>query len=743
MGEQSDTLDPLFQDTLATYLSPSLRVVGTKLSRFGVLLPVLLLTAGPSAAARDYQTKHLFIVVIDGVRNDEAFDDSTHRFIPRMWNDMRPLGTIFTEFYSTSLTHTTSGHTALVSGTRNNYPNADTLECIPFRPRSPTMFEYFRKHGNVARNRVWSIAGKSFLHSIEHSLHPEYGQDFGAFKIYNAGDDSTTMGILSDVIDQFHPSLVMLNLRDVDCWGHTQNWEKYTRAICIADSLVWELWQRLENDIYYGGKTTLLVTTDHGRHDDLHGGFPHHGGTDHGSQHLLFLTLGPDIKQDTVITHRRDMTDIVPTVGELLGFPTPYTEGKPLFEMIVPPAGNGWFSSDRTRRNRTGEDDRFSTRITETPSMSVSPSVALTGSYLHLVWTEEDSLSSPEKKRLMYTRRDEYTGQWESPVPLFADIDSLVVLAEGRLTSSDGIELAAVARSCVELYDQLDKPTYKWFPLVTTSTEGDGWSPTTAIVSFAKGSREIIPTPPAVYSSTTNMTVGWITGARALAIKRSTDGGATFSTVTDIVPESEITQYYLLDPVFLKGSSKLFTVGECNFHHSSRLFCGGFRSTMFERTALQVLDEGIEPSTTPAAGATSSKLHFVWSEFSSGNWRICYRNANLEGAELSDILSLSNSPGGAMNPCIAARNDSLMVVWEDYRYGAPDLYMTMSIDEGIHWYVPSRLTTTPGSSINPSLVWWEDQFSVAWQDDSDGNWEIYLQEQSLGRAGKEALHPGL
>ncbi len=46
-----------------------------------------------------YKTKHVFIVVMDGVRYSETFGDSTHALIPRLYNDLRPEGTLFTNFY--------------------------------------------------------------------------------------------------------------------------------------------------------------------------------------------------------------------------------------------------------------------------------------------------------------------------------------------------------------------------------------------------------------------------------------------------------------------------------------------------------------------------------------------------------------------------------------------------------------------------------------------------------------------
>jgi len=692
-----------------------------------LFLPVLLFTILSPAHASDYQTKHLFLVIIDGLRNDEAFEDSVHQYIPRIWNDLRPSGTIYTNLYSTTLTYTTSGHTAHVSGTRNNFPNADTLQCEPFRPRFPTIFEYFRKSDNIPRNKVWVIAGKGWLSSIDYSLYPGYGEDYAAVKLHNIGNDSLTIETFNGVLDNFQPSLVLLNLRDVDSQAHTGDWEKYIQAITTADSLVWNIWERIESAPYYQGTTTLFVTTDHGRHDDMHGGFPHHGGTDHGSQHLFFLAIGPDIKQDTVVTHRKDITDITPTIGELLGFETPFAGGMVMSEMIIPPSSPGNMFH---RCLFNAEESGIHTRVTYSSSMSISPSVAETPSHIHLIWTESDSLSLSEKKRVMYARKDMMSGLWDDAVPLFTDIDTSSIFLEGSVLSSGSGGLKVVARGLFERHDQIGKPIYQWAPVVTTSENGEIWSATTVLEDFAEDSGEIIPSLRGTLTGGSEITLGWITGSRWVTIKRSSDGGASFSTLMDYHPHGGYTEFYLNRPSFTEVGTDLFSAFECNFLHYNRIPLVTLDTERGEFTGFRFIDRGEAPSFGPEIAKTSSKLHFVWSEYSGDGdeWQVYYRNSNHDGSGLSDIINLSNSPVSALDPRVEQRSDSLYVVWEDHRYGKAELLSAVSVDEGIHWYPPSRLTYTAGSSIQPSFVLWEDLGVFVWQDNSSGNWEIYYQE---------------
>ncbi len=46
------------------------------------------------------------------------------------------------------------------------------------------------------------------------------------------------------------------------------------------------------------------------------------------------MVLGPGIRQGAFIERAVDSLDLVPTLGKLLGFPTPLVQGTPLPEVL-------------------------------------------------------------------------------------------------------------------------------------------------------------------------------------------------------------------------------------------------------------------------------------------------------------------------------------------------------------------------------------------------------------------------
>ncbi len=260
-------------------------------------------------------SQNVFIVVIDGSRYSETFG-AEDKYIPHIWNKLRSEGTIFTNFRNEGYTNTIPGHSSIVTGVWEYLTNDG---CEP--PKHPTIFECYRKQRNIPEEKVWVVAGADKLESIAYSTAEEYGDDYEASVETNdyTGDLDTYENLI-EIIEDERPSLVLVNLREVDIVGHDGEWEEYLAAIRLADSLIYSLWNFIQKDDYYKNKTTMLVTNDHGRHDDEHGGFRHHGCECEGCTHLMLFAIGPGFEKGGVVIEKRTQLNIAPTVADILNF---------------------------------------------------------------------------------------------------------------------------------------------------------------------------------------------------------------------------------------------------------------------------------------------------------------------------------------------------------------------------------------------------------------------------------------
>ncbi|MFB3896292.1 MAG: CehA/McbA family metallohydrolase [bacterium] len=280
--------------------------------------------------------KNVFIVVIDGARYTETFGDNTanqdHGIIPHIWNDLRPLGSINTSFYNLGTTVTNPGHANIATGTWQ-YINNDGLQ----RPYNPTFFEYYRQQEGIDSTLTWLVTGKTKLNICSYSTTTAgyTGAPYRAMTSLHDVMDNQVFDNLTTIMNTYHPKLVLVNLASVDSSGHSGNWSSYTSAIHNADQIVYNLWSKITSDPYYQDKTDLIVTDDHGRHDDAHGGFRNHGCTCDGCRHVMFLALGPDFKSNYIDPKPRSQIDICPTIGWILGFYPSQSTGEPMQEALL------------------------------------------------------------------------------------------------------------------------------------------------------------------------------------------------------------------------------------------------------------------------------------------------------------------------------------------------------------------------------------------------------------------------
>ncbi len=279
-----------------------------------------------STALHGQQSKNLVIIVLDGSRYSETFGDTTHQYIPHIWNDLKPHGTIYTSFYNNGTTLTNSGHSTIETGTWQSILNNGSE-----RPHVPTFFEYYRKQTGATQSNNYVILGKDKLDMLAYSDHSDYGISYSASVQTSSMqyEDINALANFKVVTSKHKPKLLLMNLPQTDNRGHSGVWTNYLSSIRQADSIIWESWLHLQADTFYKDKTTFIVVNDHGRHlDGVSTGFKDHGDSCEGCRHIMCFIAGPDTRVNHIDDSLRQQVDIAPTVGHLLGFSTPFAVGK-------------------------------------------------------------------------------------------------------------------------------------------------------------------------------------------------------------------------------------------------------------------------------------------------------------------------------------------------------------------------------------------------------------------------------
>jgi phosphopentomutase len=77
--------------------------------------------------------------------------------------------------------------------------------------------------------------------------------------------DAITHQSMLDWVTQRAPRVLFVGYGETDEWAHMGRYDLYLRSAHQVDAYLRELWERAQRDPTTRGRTTLIVTTDHGR----------------------------------------------------------------------------------------------------------------------------------------------------------------------------------------------------------------------------------------------------------------------------------------------------------------------------------------------------------------------------------------------------------------------------------------------------------------------------------------------
>jgi hypothetical protein len=131
--------------------------------------------------------------------------------------------------------------------------------------------------------------------------------------------DAFTMHAAEDYLQTYQPRVLYVSVGETDDWCHEGRYDLYLDAAWRTDQFMARLWKFVEESPYYRGKTSLIVTTDHGRGEGRQRWKDH--GIDYPESDLIWIAaLGPDIpalgeRSDISVTQ----SQVAATVADLLG----------------------------------------------------------------------------------------------------------------------------------------------------------------------------------------------------------------------------------------------------------------------------------------------------------------------------------------------------------------------------------------------------------------------------------------
>jgi hypothetical protein len=319
-------------------------VMVSLLAAAGVVVSPLM--AQPQMAAP--RTQHVILVMTDGFRWQEVFggaDDALltraagnvadtaalrrdfgqgsaaarrAALLPFIWGTMATRGQVFGDSASGSVAQITNprkfsypGYSETFTGhvdptiDSNDHPANPNVTVFEWLNRQPAFrgkvaafatWDAFTRIINAGRSGVpvfdgWTRGGATGTGTPRAALIRDLFATTVRYWPDNNWDALTHQAAL-DYLAVKKPRVVFIGYGETDEWAHAGRYDLYLRSAHQVDAYLAQLWATVQADPQYRDRTTLIVTTDHGR--GYGPAWRNHGEDVVGAENIWMAVLGPD-----------------------------------------------------------------------------------------------------------------------------------------------------------------------------------------------------------------------------------------------------------------------------------------------------------------------------------------------------------------------------------------------------------------------------------------------------------------
>ena len=336
-------------------------------------LVLLALVSQPAAGAR--RTQNVILVTIDGLRWQEVFHGAEDKLInkeaggvrdpvgvrqrfavganverraklmPFIWKVVAEQGQVFGDpaqecdvTVTNGLYFSYPGYNEILCGradkridsnAKRDNPNRTVLEWLHAKPAYQGRVAAFASWDvfpfilNQRRSGIYVNAG---WQPLEHFRNAAAADKLNALAVElphywdNVRYDLFTFRGALEYLHTRHPRVLYLALGETDDWAHAGRYDLYLDAARRSDDYLQQLWRTVQQLPQYRDKTSLVITTDHGR-GDTREGWKSHGVDYPGCDRIWMAVLGPDtpalgVRRNLKATQSQTAATVASLVGE-------------------------------------------------------------------------------------------------------------------------------------------------------------------------------------------------------------------------------------------------------------------------------------------------------------------------------------------------------------------------------------------------------------------------------------------
>lgn len=359
-----------------------------------VALAALIISSGQSGAQAPLKTENVVLIVSDGLRWQEIFrgaerpliskspggvadtsallarywrDDLTARraaLFPFLWGTVAKEGQLFGNQDKGSAAHIENtfrfsypGYSEMLTGyfdpriDSNDYPPNPNVTVFEFLARDPAFrgrvgaiatWDAFNRIFNPQRAGIDVIAGWNppFTGDLARSPRGAMLNELYSTSLRYWGDntfDAPMHQVVKEYLAARKPRLLFVGYGETDEWAHDGRYDFLLESAHRMDAFVADLWTTMQSMPQYRGKTTFIITADHGRGSGDRE-WRNHGQKVEGAQNIWIGVIGPDTPPLGERANIGPVTQsqIAATVASLVGMASPFRAFAPRAALPLP-----------------------------------------------------------------------------------------------------------------------------------------------------------------------------------------------------------------------------------------------------------------------------------------------------------------------------------------------------------------------------------------------------------------------
>lgn len=349
------------------------------------LLLAILLAQSVIGFAQSRKTENVIIVTLDGMRWQEIFggvdsalmnnknytrehDDIASKFwsddvnerrkklFPFLWSTVEANGQLYGNRNKNNYVNNANpywfsypGYNEIFTG----YPDTAVNSNDKIYNKNENVLEFINKQkgykGKVAAFSTWDVF-PYILNEPRSGVYVNADVDTLKFandrlKLINDWQFLTTkpIGVRPDVITYiaareylkaYKPKVLYIAFDETDDFAHGGMYDQYLGSAHAEDKMISDLWTTVQSMSEYKGKTTLLITCDHGRGDKNKDQWRDHGQKVEDANQIWLAVMGPDTKHVGEVAEHGQLyqKQFATTIAALLGME--FRPGHPVGEPV-------------------------------------------------------------------------------------------------------------------------------------------------------------------------------------------------------------------------------------------------------------------------------------------------------------------------------------------------------------------------------------------------------------------------